>query len=147
MCRGVAHKIPPHIVGKIDHLLRYFSRNFREHTVQQVTFNFCFGIAHFHQHEAVHEGDVLTHDSLIKPGFVAVAIGVGRHDEAEHGAWLDQFSTIFSNTERRTVENGVQSNKRSRRAQIGLIEQEYAANLHGQSKRSILKDHVAVLYG
>ena len=86
MRRGVTHKIPPHIAGEIDHLLRYFSRDFREHTVQQVTFNFCFGIAHFHQHEAVHEGDVLTHDALIKPGFVAVAVGVGRHDEAEHGA-------------------------------------------------------------
>jgi len=140
----ISHEVFADIVGKIDHLGGYFFRQRRKETAQKVEFNFGFRVAYLHHDEAIHEGDVLPHHTLVQPCFITCTVGIGCDHKSEHRVRIDQFTTIFSDTERRAVKDGVEPCESGRTAQVSLVEKEYAASLHGHSQRSILKFHVAV---
>ena len=61
------------------------------------------------QHEAIHKCDVLALHSLIKTGLVTTAITVGGSCETEHWMRVYQFTIVFWNTERLTIQDAVQT--------------------------------------
>ena len=100
---AVTHKVLPYVVGEIDHPREDIDRNLRELLLKQIHLYFSLRIAKFHHDEPVHKRDVLSHDTLVKSGFVARAVGVGCDYETEHGIRHDEFTTVLSDAKRRTI--------------------------------------------